>query len=82
MIELGDELNISNRDMSDSSSGKCMVDVSTQASLNVVTIPLQDITINLETAQDEDCESGDTELYYQETSFIETRSGHRYNKFN
>ena len=82
IIELGDELNISNTDMSESSSGKCMVDVSTQASLNVVTIPLQEITINVETSQEEDCESADTELYYQETSFIETRSGNRYKMFN
>ena len=87
IIELGEDISLLKSDRRDSSSSysegirKCMVDMSTQTRIDMVTIPLEEITINVETEQGQECDSSDTELYYQETSFIETRSGSRYNKF-
>ena len=84
---MGEDISLLKLDMRDSSSSyseairKCMVDMSTQTRIDMVTIPLEEITINVETEQGQECDSSDTELYYQETSFIETRSGSRYNKF-
>ena len=58
------------------------IDVGTQSEIEAIGIPLHEIRIILgREDQEEVCNSSDRELYTQETSFIETRSGRRYDKF-